>query len=207
MTDFNRKEHWENIYTTKELEEVSWYQPTPETSLQILKELDISADARIIDVGGGDSLLADHLLDLGFNNLTILDISAKSIERAKARLGERAKKIDWIVSDILDFEPSQKFDFWHDRAAFHFLTDKDEIDNYIKIASQGMSKNGKSIIATFSEEGPKKCSGIEIKQYTMAGMEETFGPYFKKIFCVTHDHKTPTQHVQNFIFCAFQKKN
>ncbi len=205
MTDFNRKVHWENIYITKPLEEASWYQPKPATSLQILQELDISTDARIIDVGGGDSLLVDHLLDLGFNNLTILDISAKSIERAKTRLGARAQKINWIVSDILDFEPGQKFDFWHDRAAFHFLTDKNEIDQYIKIASRSMSKIGKTLIATFSEEGPRKCSGIEIKQYTIAGMEETFSPYFKKILCVTHDHKTPSQHVQNFIFCAFEK--
>lgn len=207
MTDFNRKAHWENIYNTKPLEEASWYQPTPETSLRILQELNISTDARIIDVGGGDSLLADHLLDLGFKNLTILDISAKSIERAKARLGERAKRINWIVSDILDFKPSQKFDFWHDRAAFHFLTEKKEIDQYISIVSKAMIEDGKTIIATFSEEGPKKCSGIEIKQYTIAGLKETFSPYFKSILSVTHDHKTPTQNVQNFIFCAFQKIN
>jgi 2-polyprenyl-3-methyl-5-hydroxy-6-metoxy-1,4-benzoquinol methylase len=206
MTDFTRKAHWENIYTTKQLEEASWYQPKPETSLQILQEINISSDARIIDVGGGDSLLADHLLDLGFSNLTILDISSKSIERAKARLGERGKKVNWIVSDILYFEPTHKFDFWHDRAAFHFLTEKNEIDKYVKIASEAIRKNGKAIIATFSEEGPKKCSGIVINQYTMASLEETFNPYFKKILGVTHDHRTPTQNIQNFIFCAFQKK-
>ncbi len=207
MSDFNRKVHWENIYTTQQLEQASWYQPKPETSLQILQELNISADARIIDVGGGDSLLVDHLLDVGFRNLTILDISSKSIERAKARLGERGKSVNWIVSDILDFDPSHNFDFWHDRAAFHFLTEKNEIEKYVKIASEALSRNGKTIIATFSEEGPKKCSGIEIKQYTMASMENTFSPYFKKILCVTHDHRTPTQNVQNFIFCAFQKIN
>ncbi|MFD1314471.1 class I SAM-dependent methyltransferase [Namhaeicola litoreus] len=207
MTSFNRKAHWENIYHTKHLEEVSWYQPKPETSLQLLQNLEISKDAKIIDIGGGDSFLVDHLLEMGFRDLTILDISEKAIERAKKRLGEKANKINWIVSDILDFEPTQNFDFWHDRAAFHFLTEQNEIEKYVRIADEAMSKNGKILIATFSEDGPKKCSGIEIRQYTNTSLEATFSQHFKKITCVKHDHKTPSQNIQNFIFCAFESRN
>src|SRR5690554_3952092 len=117
MENFDRKKHWENIYQTKELNEVSWFQPTPETSLQFFEQFDIPKTAKIIDVGGGDSFLVDHLLDLGYEDITVLDISSVAIERAKNRLGERAKKVTWITSDIVNFVPKEKYDFWHDRAA------------------------------------------------------------------------------------------
>ena len=120
MSVINREAHWESIYRTKKLTEVSWYQPLPETSLNFVHNLSIKNDSKIIDIGGGDSLFVDNLLDLGFVNITVLDISKTAIERAKKRLGKKAQLVKWIVSDITDFKPIEKYDFWHDRAAFHF---------------------------------------------------------------------------------------
>jgi len=207
METFNRKNHWENIYETKSLEEVSWYQPTPETSLEFIQNLSLEKDASIIDIGGGDSFLVDHLLESGYTNITVLDISEKAIERAKERLGKNAEKVKWIVSDITKFEPAEKYDIWHDRAAFHFLTDDNDISAYLEIAGKAVKQNGRLFIGTFSENGPKKCSGIEIRQYSEDSLSETFGSEFRKINCFTVDHKTPFDTVQNFIFCSFRKFN
>ncbi|MBL7869776.1 MAG: class I SAM-dependent methyltransferase [Flavobacterium lindanitolerans] len=203
----DRKNHWENIYQTRSLEEVSWYQPTPETSLALIKEFDLPKAAKIIDIGAGDSFLVDHLLDLGFVNITVLDISASAIERAKQRLGNKSANIKWIVADASDFQPKEQYDFWHDRAAFHFLTADKEIDNYIQTASNAVSKNGIMVIGTFSEEGPKKCSGIDIQQYSESTLVSRFQKHFEKIECFTIDHKTPFDTVQNFVFCSFKRKN
>lgn len=205
MTDFDRKTHWENIYQTKELKDVSWFQPTPETTLDFLKQFNVPATAKIIDMGGGDSLLVDHLLDLGYQDISVLDISAAAIERAKHRLGERSKDVTWIVADAADFEPTEKYDFWHDRAAFHFLTEEHEISNYLETAAQNMTPNGILVIGTFSEQGPTKCSGIEIKQYSETTMTDRLKKFFEKIKCVTVDHKTPSGTFQNFVFCSFRK--
>ena len=203
----DRKNHWENIYQTRSLEEVSWYQPTPETSLALIKEFDLPKAAKIIDIGAGDSFLVDHLLDLGFVNITVLDISASAIERAKQRLGNKSANIKWIVADASDFQPKEQYDFWHDRAAFHFLTADKEIDNYIQTAANAVSKNGIMVIGTFSEQGPKKCSGIEIQQYSESTLVSRFLKHFEKIECFTIDHKTPFDTVQNFVFCSFKRKN
>lgn len=205
MERFDRKKHWENIYQTKELKEVSWFQPTPETSLNFLKQFNTPVTAKIIDIGGGDSFLVDHLLDLGYTDITVLDISAAAIERAKQRLGEKAKKVKWIVADAATFKPTEKYDFWHDRAAFHFLTDDQEILNYLKTAQQNLNPRGIFVIGTFSEQGPKKCSGIEIKQYSETTMTERLKMFFEKINCITVDHKTPFGTLQNFVFCGFRK--
>jgi ubiquinone/menaquinone biosynthesis C-methylase UbiE len=206
MEEFNRKEHWENIYENKQLHEVSWYQPKPETSIAILKELGIHKDSKIIDVGGGDSFLMDNLLTLGFQNLTVLDISAKAIERAKKRLGEAAKKIHWIEADIATVKLQNNYDYWHDRAAFHFLTKKEEIENYKRNVINCLQKDGILTIGTFSTNGPKKCSGIEIKQYSETSLTNSFSTSFKKINCFTIDHETPSKTHQNFLFCSFKKK-
>src|SRR5690606_5640055 len=149
------------IYETKTLKEVSWYQPIPETSLEFIQKMSIPKDAAIIDIGGGDSFLVDYLLDLGFSNISVLDISEKAIERAKERLGNSAEKVNWIVSDITEFESEKRFDLWHDRAAFHFLTNENDIQKYVELTRKLIRKNGALIIGTFSEYGPKKCSGIE----------------------------------------------
>ncbi|RIH67282.1 class I SAM-dependent methyltransferase [Mariniphaga sediminis] len=205
MENFDRKKHWENIYQTKELKEVSWFQPTPETSLDFFKQLNVPATAKIIDIGGGDSLLVDHLLDLGYQNISVLDISAAAIDRAKQRLGERANKVKWIIADAANFKPLEKYDFWHDRAAFHFLTDEQEISNYLETAQLNINPEGILVIGTFSEEGPKECSGIEIKQYSETTMTNRLKKFFEKIKCITVDHKTPSGTIQNFVFCSFRK--
>lgn len=205
MQNFNRKKHWENIYQTKELEDVSWFEPIPETSLNFFKKFDVPTTAKVIDIGGGDSFLVDHLLNLGYQDITVLDISAAAIERAKQRLGVQAKNIKWIVADAANFKPTEKYDFWHDRAAFHFLIDEQEISNYLKTAQEFVHLNGIMVIGTFSEQGPKKCSGIDIKQYSEITMTKRFENFFEKINCLMVDHKTPFDTIQNFVFCSFRK--
>ena len=205
MKDYDRKTHWENIYSTKELEQLSWYQPLPATSLSFLKQFSIPATAKIIDIGGGDCLFVDHLLDLGYQDITVLDISELALDRAKKRLGDRSANVKWIVEDVTTFKPDEKFDFWHDRATFHFLTKEREINSYIKTARQSINPSGILVIGTFSEEGPKKCSGIEIKQYSEAKMTDTLKKYFDKIKCITINHITPFDTIQNFIFCSFKR--
>lgn len=205
MENFDRKKHWENVYQTKELKEVSWYQPTPITSLDFIKEFNVPKTAKIIDIGGGDSFLVDSLLDLGYTDVTVLDISSAAIERAKQRLAEKAQNVKWIVADAAAFNPTEKYDFWHDRAAFHFLTEEQDISSYLKIAEQNINSSGVLVIGTFSEDGPKKCSGINIKQYSESSMTERLKALFEKINCIRVEHQTPFDTTQNFVFCSFRK--
>lgn len=206
MEKFNKQKHWENIYQTKELKEVSWYQPTPKTSLDFIKELNVPTTARIIDIGGGDSFLVDYLLELGYQDVSVLDISETAIEKAKQRLGRKAKNVKWIVTDITTFKPTEKYDLWHDRAAFHFLTSEQDISIYLNTAQQSIKPNGFLIVGAFSEEGPKKCSGIDVRQYSETSMTQCFENLFTKIKCNVVDHKTPFDTTQNFIFCSFKKE-
>jgi len=205
MENFDRKKHWENIYQTTELKEESWFQPIPETSLNFFKEYKVPTTAKVIDIGGGDSFLVDHLLDLGYQDISVLDISPAAIEKAKERLGNKAKNVKWIVADAANFKPAEKYDFWHDRAAFHFLTDEQEISNYLETAEQNLNSTGVLVIGTFSEQGPAKCSGLEIKQYSESTMTDRLKKFFEKIKCITVDHKTPFDTIQNFVFCSFRK--
>lgn len=205
MEASDRKKHWENIYQTKDFKDVSWYQEKPETSLSFLKEFNVPKNAKIIDIGGGDSYFVDNLLNLGFEDITVLDISAKAIEKAQQRLGERATSVKWIVADAAKFKPKEKYDFWHDRAAFHFFTDQKDVSNYIKIIKKNISKDGILILGTFSEEGPTKCSGIEIKQYSETSMTERLNKFFQKVKCISVNHITPFETIQNFVFCSFRK--
>jgi 2-polyprenyl-3-methyl-5-hydroxy-6-metoxy-1,4-benzoquinol methylase len=205
MENLNRKKHWENIYQTKDLQNVSWYQPKPTTSLDFLKQFNVSTTAKIIDIGGGDSYLVDNLLDLGYQDVTVLDISEAALDKAKQRLGNNATKVKWIVADAATFKPTEKYDFWHDRAAFHFLTQETEITNYVDTVQKSINPTGILVIGTFSEQGPTKCSGIEIKQYSEVSMTDRLKAFFEKIKCITVDHITPFETVQNFIFCSFKK--
>jgi SAM-dependent methyltransferase len=207
MENFDRKKHWETIYTTKELENCSWYQPIPVTSLAFIEESGVTKISKIIDVGGGDSFLVDKLLEKGFSDITVLDISEAALEKAKQRLGDKAKQVKWIVSDAAGFSPTEKYDLWHDRAAFHFLTDPVEIDRYIKTVNDALVDNGTLIIGTFSENGPKKCSGIEIKQYSTENLSGVFEGHFKRMKCFNVDHPTPFNTTQNFTFCSFRKED
>lgn len=204
--NFSEQHHWDKVYSTKAEDEVSWFQPYPQTSMEFVKLFNLPPDANIIDIGGGDSHFADALLDKGYQNIWVLDISAKAIERAKQRLGERASKVHWIVSDVTEFEPDIRFDFWHDRAAFHFLTSEEKIYKYVSIAEESIKKNGHLILGTFSDNGPKKCSGLEIKQYSEASMSARFEIAFDRIKCVHEDHVTSFHTLQRFVFCSFKKK-
>ena len=203
--EINRKNHWDTVYETKLPNEVSWTQENPKTSLDFIRETNLGKSARIIDVGGGDSKLVDFLLEEGYENITVLDISEKALERAKKRLGKNAKKVNWIVSDITEFKPETTYDIWHDRATFHFLTTVEQIETYIGITKNCVNKF--LIIGAFSENGPTKCSGLEIKQYSEMEMEHQFSKSFKKLKCITEDHLTPFETKQNFTFCEFKKIN
>lgn len=201
----NLKEHWETIYKTKQPNEVSWTQEVPAVSLEFIHKFNIPKSAKIIDIGGGDSKLVDFLLAEGYTDISVLDISEAAILRAKERLGKESYKVKWIVCDILNFMPVEKYDVWHDRAAFHFQTDADKIEMYLKIVKN--AADGMVIIGTFSVDGPQKCSGLEIKQYDEDGMKEKFEKSdFKNIECKREDHFTPSGAVQNFVFCSFIKK-
>ena len=200
------KEHWEHIYQTKALDTVSWYQPVPWHSLDLIATLGLPKDIPIIDIGGGDSLLADHLLDLGYLDITVLDVSGQAIKRAKSRLGERASAIRWIESDIRDFEPERTYGLWHDRAAFHFLTVPPEIEKYAALVSRAVSKDGYFILGTFSDKGPEKCSGLPITQYSIEAMKERFETAFEPVDCRNITHQTPSGGKQDFTFCCFRRQ-
>ncbi|WP_372653773.1 trans-aconitate 2-methyltransferase [Draconibacterium sp.] len=201
----DRKKHWEDIYQSKNTAEVSWFQASPTTSLQFVKEFKLPLSARIIDVGGGDSFMVDRLLEMGYSNITVLDISETAIKKAQQRLGAKADTVKWIVADAAGFQPTETYDFWHDRAAFHFLTDKQEISNYVDTIRSFVKPGGYLVLGTFSEQGPTKCSGIEIKQYSENTMTSLLTDFFNKIRCISVDHKTPFNTLQNFIFCSFRR--
>lgn len=203
MEKFDSKLHWENIYQTKKLEEVSWYQKKPDFSLDLIKKY-ATKTSSILDVGGGDSFLVDYLID-EFDDVSILDISENAIQRAKNRLENKSNAVEWIVSDVLEFKSSKKYDIWYDRAAFHFLNSSNDIEKYVSKVNQYVALNGHIIIGTFSKNGPQKCSGIEIKQYSIKELNDIFVDKFKPIESFTIDHTTPTGSVQNFTFVVMRK--
>ncbi|SDQ80531.1 Methyltransferase domain-containing protein [Chryseobacterium soldanellicola] len=199
------KNHWEKVYETKNPDQVSWTQEKPQASLDLIYSFALPKDAKIIDIGSGDSNLVDFLLDEGFENITVLDISKKALEKAQKRLGKKAEKVKWIVSDITAFEPEESYDLWHDRASFHFLTTSGQIKKYVDIAEKSIHKY--MILGTFSKNGPTKCSGLEIRQYDEQLMRKEFEKSFHQINCITENHITPFNTLQNFIFCSFKKKS
>jgi SAM-dependent methyltransferase len=197
------KKHWDNIYATKGMKEVSWFQEVPQTSLDLIASLRLKKDASIIDIGGGDGFLVDHLLKLGYINITVLDISKNAIKRAKERLGKDSNKVKWIVSDITEFEPIDKYDVWHDRAVFHFLTQEKDINNYKELVGSAVS--GYFLLATFSDEGPNKCSGLEICKYSELDLQKKFKGTFNVVDSFKENHNTPFETIQNFTFSVFSK--
>ena len=200
------KNHWEKVFTTKAYNEVSWFQEYPKTSVEFFELFNLPLDANIIDVGAGDSRFVDVLLEKGYRNIWVLDISGASLERAKSRLGDKAFQVNWVVSNVLDFKPTVKFDFWHDRAAFHFLTSDEKINRYVALTAESISPNGFLVLGTFSESGPTKCSGLEIKQYTETSMSDKFNENFDRVRCVREEHATPFNTMQSFQFCSFRRK-
>jgi SAM-dependent methyltransferase len=194
------KSHWEKIYSEKSPKEVSWTQEVPETSIEFFNDFKLSKTSSIIDVGGGESKFVDYLLAEGYKNISVLDISENAIKKAKDRLGEKSKNIEWIVCDINDFNPKKKYALWHDRAVFHFLTSSVEINRYV----ENVKLNSENfIVGTFSTSGPKKCSGLEISQYDKNLLSKLFeeSMTIKKVEYI--NHITPFETTQNFIFCSF----
>ncbi|MBC7511194.1 MAG: class I SAM-dependent methyltransferase [Ferruginibacter sp.] len=202
--DYNLQEHWQKVYETENPDEVSWTEEVPKTSLDFIHSFGLAKTANIIDIGGGDSKLADYLLEEGFENITVLDISAKALDKAKKRLGNKAKKIQWVVSDITTFKPSSIYDVWHDRATFHFLTKKEQIEKYMTTARNAVS--GFLTIGTFSNKGPDKCSGLNIRQYSEQKLTAELKKGFDKLRCITEDHVTPFDTTQHFLFCSFKRQ-
>jgi cyclopropane fatty-acyl-phospholipid synthase-like methyltransferase len=196
------KDHWNRVYETKQPQEVSWTEEMPATSLAFIQSFNLGENASIIDIGGGDSKLVDYLLEEGYSDITVLDISEKSLARAKKRLGEKSKKVNWIVSDIKQFKPERKYDLWHDRAAFHFLTTEEEVSTYLSIVRSCVKEY--MIVGTFSLSGPNKCSGLSVKQYDDKQLTKMFMDGFSKIKCIQVDHTTPFQTTQHFTFCSFK---
>lgn len=197
--------HWENIYTVKQPHEVSWTQAVPQTSLDYIQSLHALKTSSVIDIGGGESRLAGCLLDEGYTDISVLDISAKALEKAKERLGRNASKIKWAVSDITEFNPPCDYDIWHDRAAFHFLTSSAQKEKYLSLVNNHVKQY--IIIATFSTSGPLKCSGLTIQQYSTETMADFFKENFDLIQTKTEDHITPFNTAQNFLWVVLKRRN
>ncbi|SDB29610.1 Methyltransferase domain-containing protein [Flavobacteriaceae bacterium MAR_2010_188] len=200
-----KKEHWENVYVSKLDNEVSWYQENPETSINIIKGLNINKNKSIIDIGGGNSNFIIYLNKMGFKNLSVLDISEKALERTQQKLGMDSAKVNWIVSDILEYKPNNQFSVWHDRATFHFLTENKHIVTYVKLASDSIELNGYLILATFAPYGPTTCSGLPISQYNAECLKELFSPQFELRKNMDVVHQTPFDTSQDFTYVLLQK--
>ena len=203
---FSKKDHWENIYDSKALNEVSWYQPIPKTSLNFIESCSMQRNLPIIDVGGGDSFLSDYLLKRDYEDISVLDISSNAIERAKKRQGELSNKINWIVSDVLDFSPTKEYAVWHDRAVFHFLRDEKDIKEYINILLKSLAQKGNLVLGTFAEDGPKRCCALDVRRYSFQNFENLLSKYFTIIKTQNVIHKTPFNTEQSFNFIQAIKK-
>ena len=203
--NYNLKLHWEKIYDEKNENEVSWFQKETNESIRMIQSAGIE-NPKIIDVGSGRSKLLKNLIKIGYNQLTYLDISESALEKSKEFLGEQSTKVTWISKDILNFKTDEKFDIWHDRAVFHFLNQENLIRKYIEIVEKNISESGHLIIGTFSENGPLKCSGLEVRRYSQKVIEKIFNRSFKIIDSFYYDHVTPFNTTQNFLFSHFIKK-
>jgi 2-polyprenyl-3-methyl-5-hydroxy-6-metoxy-1,4-benzoquinol methylase len=196
------KEHWENVYSTKAADEVSWFQEHAGLSLQIIRDNALAPDGRIIDVGGGASTLVDDLLSAGFSKITVLDLSAAALAKTKARLGARAVSVQWLEANILDVTlPASTYDVWHDRAVFHFLTAEAERHRYLEQVLHAVKQGGLVIVATFAEDGPEKCSGLPVMRYSTEGLHAEFGNTFELLGSQRESHLTPTGKEQKFVYC------
>ena len=199
------KKHWERIYETKNIDGVSWFQKKPFTSLSLIEISNVNKDAEIIDVGCGKSFLIDNLLEKKYSKVSLLDISNNALKEVKRRTKNFSNSGVFSNSDILDFKPATSFDLWHDRAVFHFLTKGEEINKYISICEKHIKKEGYLIVGTFSENGPQKCSGLEIRKYSVENLKNLFSNSFKLVEHLNIDHITPFDTTQNFNFCVFKK--
>ena len=199
------KSHWENIYSSKNEDGVSWFQEYPKTSIDLIKKYSKSNSTSIIDIGSGRSRILKKLIENEYDDLTYLDISKEACSKSKISLGNKQDLVQWHVANVLDFNTEKNFSIWHDRAVFHFLTSKEDKEKYKQVSLQNILKGGFLILGTFSENGPEKCSGLNISRYSTESLKEIFSPEFKMIESFTIDHKTPFNTTQNFLFSIFKK--
>lgn len=205
MTDASRKSHWETVYTTKGEDEVSWFQQDPAPSLELIGLARPTPESAIVDIGGGASRLVDSLVARGFRHVAVLDISQAALDAARARLGEAASKVEWVVADVTRWSPTHSFDIWHDRAAFHFLVDPADRAAYVARMKQAVRPGGHVVIGTFAIDGPEKCSGLPVNRYDAASLAEELGEGFELVDSRRQDHSTPWNATQRFQFCVFRR--
>ncbi len=207
MAEASRQAHWEKVYTSRDETTVSWFQDNPAPSLDLIEVIAPGRDADIIDIGGGASRLVDHLLERGFRGVTVLDISQAALDLACLRIGRRASEVHWIAADVTEWNPSRRFDIWHDRAAFHFLVDPQDRAAYIARLKQALRPGGHAVIATFASDGPEKCSGLPVNRYDAEGLAREMGEAFTLIESLRHDHATPGNATQRFQFSVFRRSS
>ena len=196
--------HWEQVYAGKEPTEVSWFQPVPEKSLQMIQRTGIATSEPVIDAGGGASTLVDNLLIEGFTDLTVLDISAKALDRSRERLGDGAANVEWIVADVTEFQPQRRYALWHDRAVLHFLTENEDRERYVEAVRRTLRPGGHLLLATFGPQGPLRCSGLEIRRYDVERLRKLLEPGFELRDHEIDDHETPGGSSQQFLFSWWQ---
>jgi 2-polyprenyl-3-methyl-5-hydroxy-6-metoxy-1,4-benzoquinol methylase len=200
------KEHWEGVYRNKAADAVSWYRSHLDTSLRLIDENAPDRNAAIIDVGGGESTLVDDLLQRGYRNLTVLDMSAVALDTTKQRLGSIAEQVTWVESDIMVVDlPEHRYDVWHDRAVFHFLTEPSQRDAYTRLLTRTLKQGGRVVIATFGPLGPNRCSGLDVRRFDVQLLSDEFGPGFELVTSTLEDHHTPAGSSQQFLYCSFRK--
>ncbi|MDD2880987.1 MAG: class I SAM-dependent methyltransferase [Rhodoferax sp.] len=198
----NPKEHWEKVYQTKQPDAVSWFQEHATRSLELIRSVGTSLNANVIDVGGGASTLVDDLLRNGFENVSVLDLSASALEVARKRLGTEGSGVTWIAGDICTVNlPDHAYDIWHDRAVFHFLTDPADRASYVQQVMKSVKPGGHVIVATFAPDGPEQCSGLPVARYAPGELHQEFGPSFELLEHMSEEHKTPWGSVQHFVYC------
>jgi SAM-dependent methyltransferase len=198
--------HWDGVYATTAEDAVSWYTPDPRLPLDLITEVAPSGDRRIIDVGGGASVLVDRLLDRGYEHVAVLDISGVALERAKSRLDDRAGRVQWIVADVTGVEDVGPFDVWHDRAVFQFLTASEERRRYVELAKRTVPSGGHVIISTFALTGPSQCSGLPVCRYDASMLAAELGEGFILLRQLPETHRTPSGKTQEFIYTVFKRR-
>lgn len=199
------KSHWENIYSSKKEDGVSWFQEHPKTSIDLIEKYSTDKSISIIDIGSGRSKILKNLIENEYDDLTYLDISQEACSKSKISLGNKQDLVEWHVVNVLDFNTEKNFSIWHDRAVFHFLTSKEDVEKYKQVALKNIVQGGYLILGTFSENGPEKCSGLNVSRYSTESLKEIFNPEFKMIESFAIDHKTPFNTTQNFLFSIFKK--
>ena len=206
MSTPDRQAHWQNVYRTKGERDVSWFQETPDISLDLIRATGAGAAAPIIDIGGGASRLADALLDEGYRSITVLDLSDQALATSRARLGARATQVSWVVADVTTWQPAGTFDVWHDRAAFHFQTEPQDRLAYGECVRKAVRPGGHVVIGTFAPDGPERCSGLPIVRHDHASIGEVLGRSFRLAESRKHEHQTPGGAIQKFQFSRFRRE-